>query len=281
MSTGQQIIKILAIIFAIVIIVNIFGWIIFGISTLVGVDLLTTTTKEETIDYTETYQQNIKRLEVETTISQLTIQAGEQWKVEGTNLPKQFSAKISGSTLKVKEEGSKSLFQDNTQAKIVITVPTQVTLNQIDLDINLGSNKIENITVDKLELNGGIGNIDINNLTVQNEIEIDGAAGKLTIKNSQLRNLDLDIGIGELEMSAEILGNSKIDSGAGNIQLELMGEKDQYTITTKTGIGNMTLNEQKCLNNHIYGRGQNNITISGGVGNVKIKTQENSNTNQA
>ena len=93
MSTGQQIIKILAIIFAIVIIVNIFGWIIFGISTLVGVDLLTTTTKEETIDYTETYQQNIKRLEVETTISQLTIQAGEQWKVEGTNLPKQFSAK--------------------------------------------------------------------------------------------------------------------------------------------------------------------------------------------
>ena len=56
-----------------------------------------------------------------------------------------------------------------------------------------------------MELNGGIGNIDINNLTVQNEIEIDGAAGKLTIKNSQLRNLDLDTGIGELEMSAEIL----------------------------------------------------------------------------
>ena len=109
--------KILAIIFAIVIIVNIFGWIIFGISTLVGVDLLTTTTKEETIDYTETYQQNIKRLEVETTISQLTIQAGEQWKVEGTNLPKQFSAKISGSTLKVKKKAVRVYFKTTHKLK--------------------------------------------------------------------------------------------------------------------------------------------------------------------
>ncbi len=274
MSTGQQIIKILAIIFAIIIIVNIFGWIIFGISTFLGVNIINEG-RQKTTNFSKTYTTNITKLKVETAISKLTIRRGEELKVEGTNLPKQFSSKIIGNTLTIKEEGNENIFQNNPNSEIVVTLPDTISLNTLELDMGIGNNVIENINAKNLDLDCGVGNLDITNLTITNRAKIDGGAGKTTIQNSNLNDLDLDTGIGEVNLQVHLTGNNKIDSGVGNLKIDLTKSATEYAITTKTGIGKMTIDHQNCQDNHTYGNGENQILISGGVGQVEIQTAQN------
>ena len=184
MSSGQQIIKVLAIIFAIFLIVNIFGWALFGVSTLIGIDMLGQTVKEErqnskTMEFSKTYDAYITQIKVETTISKLTIKSGANLKVEGYNLPTKFSSKTSGNTLIVKEEGNQKTYKNKVNSELIITVPEGKTLEYLKIETGIGNDIIQDISAQSLELNCGVGVMQINNVTVLSKTKIEGGAGKM------------------------------------------------------------------------------------------------------
>lgn len=67
-----------------------------------------------------------------------------------------------------------------------------------------------------------------------------------------------------------IFENTKIDSGVGELNINLTGDKDNYEISTNTGIGSIYLNGEKCQNNQKYGSGNTKIEINGGIGSTNI-----------
>ena len=92
MSGFQSVIKILAICLAIFIIVNIFGWIIFGISFLAhfgdngdieefGVNIEASERINVKESFSETYQ-NVDRIDIDIAYSKLYIKTGSELKVE-------------------------------------------------------------------------------------------------------------------------------------------------------------------------------------------------------
>ncbi len=277
MSTGQQVIKVLAIIFAIFIIVNVVGGVIFGISLFAEITMIgeQRTDKSTTKEFSQIYENKVDTIKVETAVSKLTIQKGTRLKVEGSNLPSKFTSKVSGTTLTVKEEGNKKWLNENVTSEIIITIPEGKTLTKLEIDSGVGTNHIQDLTVETLDLDCGVGTMQINNVTVLSKTKINGGAGRTVVEDCEFEKLDLDSGVGEMVISADLTGNSKIDSGVGRLSLNLLRSEKDYTIKTQSGLGRMTLNGKKCTDNGIYGSGNEEIKIDGGVGVIEITTLEN------
>ena len=66
-------------------------------------------------------------------------------------------------------------------------------------------------------------------------------------------------------------GNTQIDCGVGDVELELTGDAEKYAIHTEKGIGDIKINDSSVANDSTIGKGENKINIEGGVGNVDIK----------
>ena len=76
------------------------------------------------------------------------------------------------------------------------------------------------------------------------------------------------MGIGETIITAIISGSSNLDTGIGSLELNLIG--DDYKLKINKGIGKATIDDKEISDNEIVGNGANNISISGGIGEIKI-----------
>lgn len=275
MSSGQQVIKVLAIIFAVFLIVNIVGWAIAGITAFAGISMIerSTTQTSQSVEFLEVYTSKIENVKIDTAISRLMIKEGTEFKVEGSKLPSKFISKVTGTTLVVKEEGNKKLWKDDITSELTITIPKGVTLKKLTINAGIGNNTIEDITVENFNLDCGVSVMQIDNIVVLSKTEIEGGAGRCTITNSKLKNANIEAGVGEMVISADITGNSRLDCGVGRMELNLLRKGEEYKIITSTGLGRMELNGKRCSAHQTIGKGENQIKISGGVGAVEITTQ--------
>ena len=75
---------------------------------------------------------------------------------------------------------------------------------------------------------------------------------------------------GDINMSANIMGDSEISCGIGNIDIDLIGERQDYSINIEKGIGGIKIDNKKVKNNTSYGKGINKLDIDGGIGSINI-----------
>ena len=61
------------------------------------------------------------------------------------------------------------------------------------------------------------------------------------INSSKLKNLDLDIGAGKATIEAYLEGRNDIDCGVGALDINLLGNKEDYQIKVNKGIGSVTV----------------------------------------
>ena len=113
----------------------------------------------------------------------------------------------------------------------------------------------------------------IDKLIVSEELKINGGAGNININSGEIANVDLDLGVGNTKIKSDITGNSNINTGVGELNLYLSLESDNYKINVNKGLGKITFNDDKILDDTIIGNGENYIKISGGVGNINIETK--------
>ena len=105
-------------------------------------------------------------------------------------------------------------------------------------------------------------------------IDIDGGAGRITISDGALHNLDLDMGVGQLNLTSALTGESDFDLGIGESNITVIGNKDDYKLDIEKGIGNITVDGTSVSNIKEYGNGNNSIEVSGGIGAINLRFQE-------
>lgn len=281
MTSFQKGIKYAAIVFGIFICINIFA-VIFGVFTaLFGVagffgNRTTVTTQEVNearMDFSETYD-GVTELKLDLDLSSLEIRKSDQYKVEAYQITTDFESKKEGSTLVVKDHGNKKINWGNHKivSKVIIYLPEQ-ELDKLYIETGIGEATIEKIQTKKLELIMGVGTIQIQEIEAD-KAKISGGAGKTVIENAIFHDLDLDCGVGNMEIRGHLYGKSDIDCGVGRFQLQLLGQKGEYKIKAKTGIGRLAINDIQVKDDSVYGTGSNEIEINGGVGNTEINLVE-------
>ena len=280
MSTTQKVIKYLAIALGIYLSINIVLGIIMGIVFVSDILNNNYSDKNENIkdteviaDYEEEFKiDEIKELKIKLDISKLKIEKGDKLSVVGYNLYEECEFEVKEDTLVISEDIKRKIkiFEDGKTPNITLYVPENFEFNNVVINSGVGITNIEFLNTKKLDITFGTGNFNLNNIN-SNETKIKGGVGSLKIVNSNLGNLDFKAGVGDSKLECKINNGSKIESGVGNILLNLINEKDNYCYYIEKGLGNITING-KTMENGTFGDKEAGIYIKiiGGIGNIKI-----------
>ena len=272
MSSSQKIIKNLAIALGIFLTIFIISMIIGGIYLITSVFSIKSDNSIDKEINTLWMQnnENVISLDIDIKFSNLTIKNGDKFLVESNN--KNIKYKYNNSSLEV-EEIKYNLFNNSDVGEVIITIPSNIRLDSIDIDNGAGSLNIESINANKFNLDLGAGVTVIDNIIVDSA-DIDSGAGKFIIKFGKINNLDFDMGAGTAEITSIITGNNQINSGVGNLKLNLIDNIENYKIKINKGIGKVEIDNKEVSDNEIVGTGLNFINISGGIGTITVNFME-------
>lgn len=271
MTSGQKIIKYIAIAIAIFLIINIIGIILtifagLGIFFNVKEAITNTENFEEVIDNYPI--EEITNLDIEINYSKLEIKNGDTFKIECNN--EKIYTEKKGNKIEIKEKNN--WFNKQETSNITIYIPENKIFERTEIEAGAGEINIDKLQTNNLTFSIGAGKVQINELEVFEKAEIEGGAGKADIISGELHNLDLEMGLGELNLTTKLIGNNVIEQGIGKLSINLTDNIENYKIRTSKGLGSITINGNEVQDGNTYGNGENNIRIEGGMGAIEIVT---------
>lgn len=265
MNNAQKVIKYVAIAVAIFLTVTIISSILTGVLAIFGISSIIEIANNnvETMDYTKEYV-NIYSIEMDVAAVELEIEKTDAntLKIEGTAIPVDYKFEEDEGVLKIK---NKKVSKDS---KLVIYVPNN--LSKLDIDIGAGKIQMENLQVQELSLDTGAAVANITNIIATSSTKIDAGVGDISIKNSDISNLDLDAGIGNVEYNGYLRDTNTLNCGVGNIDIALEGTDTLYKIIAEKSVGEIKVNGTKLSGNQTIGEGSNTLKISGGIGSINV-----------
>lgn len=177
-------------------------------------------------------------------------------------------------TLSIKQNRHKFFNRSGKAGDIIVTIPAECVFDKFCLDAGAGDVSIEKLSCDSAIINLGAGKTVISGACVSEYAKIDAGAGELDILGGELNNLKLDLGVGQCNISSAISGNSSVSCGIGQANIHIIGDPKSYTVTISTGIGQASFNGSTVLGNRVFGNGENEIHVDGGIGEIKLDIAE-------
>lgn len=302
MNTQQKFIKYLATTLAVLLIVAIIGGVVTGILFLTGVypqsggyhshrfnGLITDSSGNYDIDDFSDREfsfSGIQNIELDASIYSVYFKKDDVNEVQ-VNLYNVYNGYIveqDGNTLILEEPDTfrnfslNNLFDllDNAnrqhKASIHITVPQDFTAGDIELDGGVGNIELEQLTTEHLDIDAGVGDIKGFQVTASSA-DIDGGTGNIKFTSSVFGNTEIDSGVGNVTFNGTLQGHTSIDCGVGNTELSLSDVRENYYLSLEKGLGTMTLNGSKIKFDDTYTENPGapySLEVSGGVGNITI-----------
>lgn len=276
MTTAQKIIKYCAVAFAIFLIITVISIVLsagYGLLNAIGIINFNRYSLLENMVTISDDAEEFVSINLDIKSSNLQIKTGDKFEVKTNNSNIKYSNE--NGSIKIKEDKVANWFFGKIDiGELIIYIPENMKqIDEVKINIGAGTVFIEQLNTKNLYLDLGAGNVEIDKLTVSEELKINGGAGNININSGEIANVDLDLGVGNTKIKSDITGNSNINTGVGELNLYLSLDADNYKINVNKGLGKITFNDDKILDDTIIGNGENYIKISGGVGNINIETK--------
>lgn len=273
MTSFQRIIKYCATALAIFLIVTIIGGAITALLAVSGVKSLKNEIKENKAEFSELKQytltsEKIDKLDIDVGAVDIIIEKGESLTVKYSGV--NFGFEQEKNKLEI-ENDSDGVFGFDAVGKLLVTVPEKMSFEKVSLCAGAGDIYIESLNCGSLDLDLGAGEVEIDSLRVKTMASIDGGAGEMTIASGFISNADISLGVGQTVISAQLSGKNEIDAGVGELRLTLEGEKESYTVSADTGIGDFRVGGERVSDGDVVGSGENLVDIDGGIGVVRVE----------
>ena len=254
MTTAQKIIKYIATAFALFLVVSIISAVLsagYGILNLIGLIRTKDNIITEDLKVISNDVKEVSTLKIDLECTNLDIKVGDNFKVE-TNNSKIIFEENNGNS-QIKEKNRNWLNNNNSPSNLIVYIPE---------------------AIQNLYLELGAGDVHIENIAVTQQIEINGGVGKTDLKSCKIKNLQANLGMGEFTFYGEITGKNTISSGIGEVKLNLINNKEDYTIDVSKGIGTVVLDGENVESDRKYGNGENYLDIDGGIGDININFEK-------
>lgn len=262
MTALQRVIKYLAMAFAVCLIVGI----VIGI--LSAFQLFGFASGDAVTDEVKTYSltTQLRNLNIRINAADLCIKEGEAFLVE-SNL-KHLKVQEKDGVLNVEETTKFSRTYNG--AVLTVYVPEGTLFDRVAIATGAGRLTVDRLSADVLELELGAGEASFGYLAAQKLANIEGGAGRVTVSDGALRELDLEMGVGQLNLTAALTGECELDLGVGESNITLIGDKDNYRLDLEKGLGTITVDGKQVDGFESSGSGANSVEINGGVGAVRV-----------
>lgn len=221
---------------------------------------------------TDTYELtgDIHSLDVRVGAAAFTIEYTDRFLVE-SNLNNLYVAEKDG-VLIIENKALPGVNYEGAMLRLCL--PAQAEFRRVQIVTGAARLETTHLIADDLALKLGAGDVEFGRLTVRNEADIEGGAGKITVLDGSIAELELEMGMGELNFTAALTGESDIKLGVGNADITLLGSRADYTLDIEKGLGSVSIDETTVLESHHSGNGTNRVEIEGGIGNIRIVFQE-------
>ena len=213
---------------------------------------------------------DIYELDIEIGAADLKIEQGESFLVE-SNL-KNLTVTERQGCLSVKEITEDKFYVANSyeDAALTIYIPEEAEFKEVELSCGAGRLTIDRLCSESLEFELGAGDVSIGELTATKYADIQGGAGRITISGGMLRNLDLEMGVGQMNLVSALTGDCELQSGLGEANITLIGNKDDYRLRVEKGLGSISVDGENLSDGKLIGNGENRVNIEGGIGAINI-----------
>ena len=211
----------------------------------------------------------IRSLDIKVFLADVVFVVGEEFSVSGND--ENISVTTSGSTVYISEKQIFDIFK--TDRRVVITVPSDKIFEKVRIDAGAGEITAECINASSVNFNFGAGDVSVDRLFVAQNALINAGVGEFTVDDAAINNLDMHFGVSNARITGVLFGETDVDCGVGNLELNLKGSEADYRIDAEKGTGQVTLNGRILDDDVTYGSGKAEISFDGGVGNVVIKTE--------
>ncbi len=266
MTETQKIIKYFALAFALFLIVAIVGGILTSLS-FVAVVLPDndTTSVSELKEYSIS---DVSKLDIDVAAADFEIKTGESFKL--TSNHEYLKIDEVSNTLVIEEKKHKWKYGDKNY-KVVLTVPVDYQFDEVSINAGASKMNISLLCTDELDFEFGAGEINLDGVTVYKDTDIKGGAGELDINYCTFNNLNMEIGVGESDFTATVIGESSIECGVGECNINLVKDINcDYTLSIEKGIGDVEVDGRPVENGAVIGSGNNKIDINCAIGEVNI-----------
>ena len=171
---------------------------------------------------------------------------------------KQFKAEVRNGVLKI-NTGHEVYIDDADNRQLVIVLPTEMQLNEVDLDVAAALANIDGILAKDVNITIGAGQANISNITTES-MELEVGAGAAIVSSLDAREIEAKCGMGQID-------------------IEVAGTQTDYNCDVECGMGEVV------VGNYSYGgvgtqhHGENHevtkhIDIECGMGEVNVKFME-------
>lgn len=264
MKTGQKLAKIIALGFATLLAVGIISMIVFSSCVafrFVGYLVGGAGETSGNVTYSEEFS-GVRSVNINMDVGQILIQSGKTFKVETREASGRINANADGGVLTVslKDQGFLAFMGGSDQ--LVITIPKDAKLDDFYVKLGLGHISLNEITVEKLTADLGVGYIEGLDLAVADTAKIKLGIGKVGVTDSTFYNARLENGIGLVKFEGELHQNNSAEIGIGSVQLFLTDDKQEYRFDINTGLGGSNISSG--------GSGENAVMLKSGIGGITV-----------
>ena len=175
------------------------------------------------LDYAED-QPEFKSLKLEADVMSVTIRRGDKYHISYKASEKMApKIKLKGDTLVVTQSsrGFNFFFDGNKKCELTLTIPEGVQLADADFDLDVGSLKMADLSVDHMKITTDVGNMEMNSCT-GNRLEVESDVGNIDIRSSEF-------------------ADTEIDTDVGNVYFAATGDLSRYALALATDIGKVTV----------------------------------------
>lgn len=212
---------------------------------------------------------DIQKLDLELSASSIKICVGDTFRIQGNYLS---TNEVNDGTWTVESNLSDHFYtvnifglahlpipyfnhRNDDMDNITITIPDNITLEEVDLDLKAATVTIEELNCDTLDLELAAGDLTIDSINAK-EADLDLSTGDITIKqynitksasldcnlgnislgsrqyakNNICNSLEADCSMGDIDIYGKLTGESYLDCSMGNITLNLVGSHANYDV---------------------------------------------------
>lgn len=226
---------------------------------------------------TVTYDEDLSSfdtLDIDMSFGNIYIKKGTSFHVSYTgnkNYIPEYS--ISGNKLTIEQKNIRhSLINvgfSNTKSELTITIPSDITLESLWLDINAGNVSIADIKSSIINADIDMGNLEISGCEF-NTYSSDINMGNLDISGCEFDTCKGDVNMGNAKISQCSFNNISLSVDMGNATIKPV-TSDKYGYNLTTDLGNITVFGADSKHNYSNNTTSHNmITIDVNMGNIDI-----------
>lgn len=247
--------------------------------------------------------ESFQNMDIDVGTVALNIVTGDTYKIEiDMDKSVDLEYRVSKDTLYIQQNHTSARFNlgvggfnSDFEGTVTVTIPKDVKLSKVDIELGVGaglikdiqtrslemiigvaSTKIQDVVADDAVISGGVGKLEIDRLTSE-KAEITGGVGEIDAYNLVSNALEAGIGVGQITLQGDIKGDIDIEGGVGSLALILEGKESDYNYYITRGGGNILINDNEHFGMEdvtIKNGARHDVEIDAGLGGVKIKTAQ-------